>query len=154
MAGEASGIERASRQIAVVAGATDCGSTTHAGRVSLGTGAPGDFVLGERGGNRGRWRHFGMNRWPNSSSGMSAGSAATQPDRAGQRGLRAFSMDRSRRCTVYEARPRQCRTWPFWDSNLKRPEDSRHTCQVCPGSGQGKLHSIEVIEAQRKVFHV
>lgn len=65
-----------------------------------------------------------------------------------------FFDGQSRRCTVYEARPRQCRTWPFWDSNLKRPDDWAHTCQVCPGSGQGKLHSIEVIEAQRKVFHV
>ena len=24
-------------------------------------------------------------------------------------------------CTLYEHRPRQCRTWPFWDSNLKSP---------------------------------
>ncbi len=65
-----------------------------------------------------------------------------------------FFDGQTRRCTVYEARPRQCRTWPFWDSNLKRPEDWAHACQVCPGSGEGKLHSIEFIESQRKVFHV
>ena len=25
----------------------------------------------------------------------------------------------TRHCKVYDLRPRQCRTWPFWDSNLK-----------------------------------
>ena len=25
----------------------------------------------------------------------------------------------TRGCTVYNDRPRQCRTWPFWDSNLR-----------------------------------
>jgi Fe-S-cluster containining protein len=54
----------------------------------------------------------------------------------------------TRKCTVYEARPRQCRTWPFWHSNLRSPEAWRQTCEVCPGSGQGKLHSIETIERQ------
>ena len=60
----------------------------------------------------------------------------------------------TRRCTVYSARPQQCRTWPFWDSNLKTPEDWKHTCQVCPGSGQGRLYTLEEIEAQRKVVKV
>jgi Fe-S-cluster containining protein len=60
----------------------------------------------------------------------------------------------TRKCTVYEDRPRQCRTWPFWDSNLKSPEAWQHTCEVCPGSGQGKLYSIELIEQQAAVFHV
>ena len=65
-----------------------------------------------------------------------------------------FFDGQTRRCTVYEARPRQCRTWPFWDSNLKTPEDWKHTCQVCPGSGQGQVHSLEQIETQRKVMKV
>jgi uncharacterized protein len=60
----------------------------------------------------------------------------------------------TRRCTVYAARPRQCRTWPFWDSNLKTPADWERTCSVCPGSGQGKLHTIEEIETQRRVVKV
>ena len=33
-----------------------------------------------------------------------------------------FFHGESRTCQVYEARPRQCRTWPFWNSNLARPE--------------------------------
>ena len=59
-----------------------------------------------------------------------------------------------RKCTVYNARPRQCRTWPFWDSNLKSPEAWADTSEICPGSGKGKLYQLEEIELQRKVFHV
>lgn len=65
-----------------------------------------------------------------------------------------FFDSETRKCTVYNARPRQCRTWPFWDSNLKSPQAWSETCEVCPGSGQGKLYQIEHIEAQRKVFRV
>ncbi len=60
----------------------------------------------------------------------------------------------TRKCTVYGARPRQCRTWPFWDSNLKSPEAWESTCDVCPGSGTGKLYQIEAIESQRTVVRV
>ncbi len=65
-----------------------------------------------------------------------------------------FFNTETRGCSVYSARPRQCRTWPFWDSNLKTPEDWKHTCSVCPGSGQGKLHDLDTIETQRKVVKV
>lgn len=60
----------------------------------------------------------------------------------------------ARKCTVYTDRPRQCRTWPFWDSNVRTPERWAETCAICPGSGQGKLHSIETIEAQRMVLKI
>src|SRR6478672_2849825 len=50
-----------------------------------------------------------------------------------------------RRCTVYPVRPRQCRTWPFWESNLKTPETWQRTCEICPGSGNGELISAEEI---------
>jgi Fe-S-cluster containining protein len=55
--------------------------------------------------------------------------------------------DRERGCTIYPVRPRQCRSWPFWDSNLVTPEAWEETCQVCPGSGQGELISHEEIVA-------
>ncbi|MAT69011.1 MAG: hypothetical protein CMJ58_05750 [Planctomycetaceae bacterium] len=60
----------------------------------------------------------------------------------------------TRKCTVYEQRPRQCRTWPFWDSNLKSPEAWQECCEVCPGSGHGKLYSLETIQQQAAVIHV
>jgi Fe-S-cluster containining protein len=65
-----------------------------------------------------------------------------------------FFDTQKRNCSVYEGRPRQCRTWPFWDSNLKTPEDWKHTCSVCPGSGKGRLYSIEEIEERRVTVKV
>ncbi len=51
----------------------------------------------------------------------------------------------SRKCAVYEARPRQCKTWPFWQSNVASEESWKQTCEACPGSDRGKLHSAEHI---------
>lgn len=65
-----------------------------------------------------------------------------------------FFDGQSRRCTVYEARPRQCRTWPFWESNLKSPAAWEATCEVCPGSGKGRVYKLEEIETRRQEFHV
>lgn len=55
----------------------------------------------------------------------------------------------TRRCTVYQARPIQCRTWPFWDSNLERRRDWEETCEACPGAGTGKLYTLAEIETRR-----
>ena len=65
-----------------------------------------------------------------------------------------FFDNESRRCQVYEVRPRQCRTWPFWDSNLKSPEAWKETCETCPGSGTGKLYQLNEIEKARKTVRV
>ncbi len=51
----------------------------------------------------------------------------------------------ARKCTVYEDRPRQCRTWPFWDSNVRTEEAWQQTCEVCPGSGKGQIYPVEHI---------
>ncbi len=59
-----------------------------------------------------------------------------------------FFDNRTRLCTVYEDRPRQCRTWPFWYSNISSPEDWQYTCSVCPGAGQGKLYTVEEVLQQ------
>jgi hypothetical protein len=63
-----------------------------------------------------------------------------------------FFNNQSRKCTVYEDRPRQCRTWPFWDSNIRTPEAWQQTCEVCPGSGQGKLVPIEEVLRQSAIM--
>ena len=62
-----------------------------------------------------------------------------------------FFDTNSRKCTVYEARPRQCKTWPFWQSNVASEESWKQVCEVCPGSGRGKLHSAEQILHQISV---
>ena len=56
----------------------------------------------------------------------------------------------SRGCKVYDARPTQCRTWPFWPSNLATQRAWRETCEECPGAGKGRLYSLEEIEVERK----
>lgn len=60
--------------------------------------------------------------------------------------------ERGTGCTVYEARPVQCRTWPFWPENVESPEDWEHITQICPGSGRGRHYSAgEIIESIGKV---
>ena len=57
-----------------------------------------------------------------------------------------------RGCTVYPVRPAQCRTWPFWESNLESPEAWERTEAACPGSGQGQLIPVEEILQRMKVI--
>ncbi|MFO0897541.1 MAG: YkgJ family cysteine cluster protein [Pirellulales bacterium] len=56
-----------------------------------------------------------------------------------------FFDGQTRKCTVYEDRPRQCKTWPFWDSNVRTEQAWRETCEACPGSGHGQLYPVEKI---------
>jgi Fe-S-cluster containining protein len=65
-----------------------------------------------------------------------------------------FFDNKSRKCGVYSARPRQCRTWPFWDSNIRTPEAWAETCKACPGSGKGSLHQIEHIQREAAVIRI
>ncbi|MBI2570234.1 MAG: YkgJ family cysteine cluster protein [Candidatus Schekmanbacteria bacterium] len=52
-------------------------------------------------------------------------------------------------CTIYEARPLQCRTYPFWSGNLQSPELWTMTAAECPGIGQGERFSYAAIELVR-----
>lgn len=60
---------------------------------------------------------------------------------------RCVFLDGSR-CSVYEQRPLQCRTFPFWSSNVVDAETWNRAGQDCPGINQGRvwpLHEIEQI---------
>ena len=50
-------------------------------------------------------------------------------------------------CSVYEARPAQCRSYPFWSANLCSPEAWAALLEECPGAGHGRLHSAAEIDA-------
>ena len=50
-------------------------------------------------------------------------------------------------CTVYEDRPRQCRTWPFWSNNLASPATWEIEARDCPGMNQGPRHDLIRIRA-------
>ena len=64
-----------------------------------------------------------------------------------------FDGDR-RTCQVYQARPRQCRTWPFWILNLASPRAWEEISGHCPGCNRGKIVTFEEIESQRNVMRV
>ena len=60
----------------------------------------------------------------------------------------------TRKCTAYEERPRQCRTWPFWDSNLRSPEAWAEAAEACPGCNKGSLVPLETIVEQAAKIRV
>jgi Fe-S-cluster containining protein len=49
------------------------------------------------------------------------------------------------RCSVYDARPVQCRTFPFWPENLATEARWRKLAAFCPGIGEGDLVPLHVI---------
>jgi hypothetical protein len=66
----------------------------------------------------------------------------------------AFFDNQSRGCRVYDARPRQCRTWPFWASNLASPMDWVQTSERCPGCNIGPKVPLEKILDQAGTVRV
>ena len=44
-------------------------------------------------------------------------------------------------CGIYEHRPAQCRTWPFWADNLRSSRHWDAAARGCPGINRGPLHS-------------
>ncbi len=49
-------------------------------------------------------------------------------------------------CKVYNFRPLQCRTYPFWRPYLESEEDWNALSSSCPGVNKGKIHPAEEIE--------
>ena len=57
-------------------------------------------------------------------------------------------------CSIYEVRPAQCRTWPFWPENLRSGRAWRAAAKTCPGmeaglNGQGKFYPVEQVRIIR-----
>ena len=48
-------------------------------------------------------------------------------------------------CVVYDVRPAQCRTYPFWPESLKTRRAWAGVTKECPGVGHGRLYSLEEI---------
>jgi uncharacterized protein len=59
------------------------------------------------------------------------------------------STEVRRTCAVYPVRPLQCRTWPFWEGNLKDARAWSHAAGRCPGMNQGRRFTVEQIHAIR-----
>jgi Fe-S-cluster containining protein len=60
----------------------------------------------------------------------------------------------ARQCLVYVLRPRQCRSFPFWESNVRTPEAWQDACQMCPGCGQGPIVPFEEIQARLRTIKI
>ncbi len=56
-------------------------------------------------------------------------------------------------CSVYAARPSQCRTYPFWPELLDTEADWESEKNRCPGLGNGELHPapklVEILNTQK-----
>lgn len=49
-------------------------------------------------------------------------------------------------CSIYDARPSQCRTWPFWPRTLRSRNDwNWHALNICPGMNTGHHYTPEHI---------
>jgi Fe-S-cluster containining protein len=55
--------------------------------------------------------------------------------------------DGSAGCSVYHARPLQCRAFPFWDSTVCSLRAWETAATGCPGINNGDLHSKDKIES-------
>jgi len=55
--------------------------------------------------------------------------------------------DGTTRCRIHEVRPTQCRTWPFWRSNLSSPRAWELTARHCPGIDRGAHRPLPAIQA-------
>jgi Fe-S-cluster containining protein len=50
-------------------------------------------------------------------------------------------------CTVYQVRPLQCRTYPFWSRILASRAAWDAEAAECPGMNHGELHSADEIRS-------
>ena len=60
-----------------------------------------------------------------------------------------MKTDSGVKCAIYPVRPTQCRSWPFWSSNLRSPAAWNRAASGCGGINTGPLHPIEEIEKKR-----
>jgi Fe-S-cluster containining protein len=67
-----------------------------------------------------------------------------------QRNRDCVFYDRDHGCRVYEDRPRQCRSWPFWRGVVHSAERWAEEAEHCPGMNRGRLHPEGRIEATRR----
>ncbi|NGX63356.1 MAG: hypothetical protein KR126chlam6_00764 [Candidatus Anoxychlamydiales bacterium] len=59
---------------------------------------------------------------------------------------------KDKKCQIYEARPKQCKTFPFWKSNLQSQRAWQFQKKHCPGidDTSGKLYPEKEIEKLEK----
>ena len=53
---------------------------------------------------------------------------------------------KDKKCSVYDGRPSQCRTWPFWNENMNSKVWNENISINCPGVGKGKIVKARTIK--------
>ena len=67
-----------------------------------------------------------------------------------KKGRKNCQFLKNKRCTVYSARPTQCRTWPFWSENMNSKKWNSEIMSFCPGIGKGQIISQKIIKKRIK----
>jgi len=57
----------------------------------------------------------------------------------------------NKKCTIYQARPTQCRTWPFWPELMNARSWAKEVAGFCPGVGKGRVWTENEIRRQLKL---
>jgi len=52
-------------------------------------------------------------------------------------------------CSIYQTRPQQCKTWPFWPELLESKKAWKEASRKCPGMDTGKLYPAQHIRLVR-----
>jgi Fe-S-cluster containining protein len=58
---------------------------------------------------------------------------------------------KERKCSLYQARPKQCRTYPWWNENLTSPAAWQEAAEICEGIDHPDAPLISLGEIQRKI---
>ena len=70
-----------------------------------------------------------------------------KPPRKSRKGVAIVQAKRV--CGIYEVRPLQCRTWPFWPENLESKADWETETRKCPGMNTGTHYPLAKVEELR-----
>ena len=109
--------------------------------------------LGQQGGDRRHGRGVRLGRRRNSSGATSAGSESARASSSCPTATASSSTARAGPASSTR-RPRQCRTWPFWASNLATPAAWERMCERCPGGNRGPLTPLRTIQGKLGIINV
>ena len=77
----------------------------------------------------------------------------TLNERVGPRGYDCVFLQRDDRglalCSIYSARPKQCRTWPFWPEVVDTQQSWKRAGNTCPGLGNGTFYPADKVRIIR-----
>ena len=61
-------------------------------------------------------------------------------------------LDENKKCTVYQSRPAQCKSYPFWAENVRSDRSWKRTVKECPGLGAEDMIIIDGNTIRTKII--